>query len=86
MSSPGLETFLARLYSDPDLLDRFLADPDGASRGARLSESERAAVVAIDRDGLVLAARSYARKRAMRSVAGARFRSWLGALVREARR
>ena len=86
MSSPALESFLARLYSDEQLLERFLADPRATAETAKLSVSETAALAAIDRDGLILASRSYARKRTMHSESGTRFKRWLGSVVRTAGR
>lgn len=64
MSSPAFEAFLARLYADDDLRSRFLADPTDVARAAGLSAREVEALAAIDRTGLELAGRSYARKRA----------------------
>jgi hypothetical protein len=58
-----LEAFLARLYTDAGLRARFLADPRGEARRARLSDEEVLALVAIDRVGLELVAASLARKR-----------------------
>ncbi len=82
MSSQALEAFLARLYSDEQLLERFLADPNATVRSAKLSVTETAALIAIDRDALQFASRSYARKRAMHSASGARFKRWLMSVVR----
>jgi len=70
VSSPALEIFLARLYVEPELRKEFLRDPRGACAGAGLAESEVTALAAIDRDGLALAARSFARKRASRDRRG----------------
>lgn len=64
MSSPAFEAFLARIYVDPSALRRFLADPRGEAERAGLAADEIAALVAIDRRGLELAARSLAAKRA----------------------
>jgi hypothetical protein len=64
MSRPAFEAFLARLYTDAALRAAFLADPAGIARGAGLSESEVAALGTIDRQGLALAADSFAYKRA----------------------
>lgn len=64
MSSPALEAFLAALYTDTALLERFLQDPEAAARSAGLSSDEVNALGAIDRAGLQMAARSYANKRA----------------------
>jgi hypothetical protein len=64
MSSPALEAFLARLYTDEAMLASFLADPAPLLAQADLSEKERAALGGIDRTGLILAARSLRAKRA----------------------
>ena len=77
MSSPRLEAFLALLYTDAAARGRFLADPAGEAHAAALDESETAALVAIDRVGLALAARSFAAKRASRGAGKPRF-SWRG--------
>ena len=63
MSSPQVETFLARLYSDAAFLNRFLACADQAMAEAALEDRERAAASNIDRVGLMMAARSYQAKR-----------------------
>ncbi len=62
--SPGFEAFLARLYVDADLREAFLVDPERVARAAALPADEIAALVAIDREGLALAATSFAHKRA----------------------
>jgi hypothetical protein len=67
MSRPAFEAFLARLYVDGEFRAAFLADPRGAA--AALEEDEVAALVAIDRHGLALAAASFERKRARRRTA-----------------
>ncbi len=64
MSSPLLEGFLARLYSDADLRDAFLDDPRAQAQKYGLSEAEVDAMCRIDQVGLQMAARSYAAKRA----------------------
>lgn len=58
-----LERYLARLYAEPAELERFLARPEEAMAAAGLGTEAAAALRAIDRVGLVMAARSYARKR-----------------------
>jgi hypothetical protein len=63
MSSAALETYLARLYTDTALRERFLADPRLEAQRAGLSTGEIAALADIDMAGLSMAARSYARKR-----------------------
>ena len=64
MNAAALEAFLARLYTDDALRTAFLAAPEGVVQDAGLDTPTREAALAIDRDGLVLAARSYASKRA----------------------
>lgn len=63
MTTPPLESFLARLYTDADMLARFLTDPAAEARQAGLSPADRAAVLQIDPIQLRLAARSFAHKR-----------------------
>ena len=67
MSAQALEVFLAGLYTDESLRSRFLADAESVIADTDLAPADRAALLAIDRDGLVLAARSYAHKRNRRS-------------------
>jgi hypothetical protein len=81
MSARAVEALLARLYTDEPTRRRFLADPVRAGRRAGLSADECAALEQIDRLGLELAARSYARKRA-RAAGHTPPRSRLGAAVR----
>ena len=59
-----LEVFLATLYTDADTRNRFLATPETIARAAGLTEEDVAALADIDRAGLIMAANSYARKRA----------------------
>jgi hypothetical protein len=66
MSSPRLEAFLARLYTDEALLAAFLQDPAAAARKAGLGASEATALADADRVGLVMAARSIRLKRGRR--------------------
>jgi len=78
MSSPRIEAFLARLYTDQAVLDRFLADPAATLAGAGLDAAEQRSFATIDRDDLVLAAQSIRAKRAARRPPGlaARLRRW----------
>ncbi len=62
--SPGFEAYLARIYTDDAERALFLADPRGRALAADLSPAESDALAAIDRDGLVLAAASFDKKRA----------------------
>ena len=63
MSAQSVEILLARLYSDADFLRDFLVDPVGVARAAGLDPPEAAAMAAMDRTGLAMAAESYSRKR-----------------------
>jgi hypothetical protein len=63
MSSLQFETFLARLYSDPEFLGYFMRSPERATEAAGLDSREQQAALAIDRAGLLMAARSYELKR-----------------------
>ena len=64
MSSPALEAFLAKLYTDVDTRTRFFADAQGEAQRAGLSKADAMALNDIDRTGLRMAAASYAKKRA----------------------
>jgi hypothetical protein len=75
MSSPLLEAFLARLYTDEAALEAFLEMPADEARNAGLAASEVAALLEVDRDGLVMAARGFrvklqARSRRARGIIG----------------
>jgi hypothetical protein len=63
MSSPRFEAFLARLYSEREFLDHFMRAPESATRAMGLDSREQLAALAIDRAGLLMAARSYELKR-----------------------
>jgi len=64
MSAARLETLLARLYTDASFREAFLADPERIARAQGLDDAEVAALQRVDREGLELAARSFAHKRA----------------------
>ena len=66
MSSPALEAFLALLYTDPVVRERFLHDPAGEAALAGLGAEDVLALREIDRIGLRMASASYARKREAR--------------------
>jgi len=66
MHSSRLETFLARLFTDEKFREAFLDDARRAADAHELDAAERDAVLALDRPGLLLAARSYAAKRCER--------------------
>lgn len=63
MSAPHFEHFLARLYTDEEFLETFLGYPERALKTAELTRAEKSALLAIDREGLILAARSLRAKR-----------------------
>jgi hypothetical protein len=66
MSSPALEGFLARLYTDESTLAEFLRTPAAIARAAGLSDAEVLALDGADHVGLVMAARSFRAKRQRR--------------------
>ena len=80
--SASLETYLVKLYLDRDARRAFLADPRAAASAEGLSEPDVAALERVDREGLEMAARSFARKRAAQGRRGlwarlrARWRAW----------
>jgi hypothetical protein len=63
MNTPALERFLARIYVDAEARARFLANPRAEAERAGLNECESRSLENIDRTGLTLAARSFAKKR-----------------------
>jgi hypothetical protein len=63
VSSPKVEAFLARIYVKTRDRQAFLADPVGEARRAGLTPAEAAALAAVDREGLALAAKSFGAKR-----------------------
>ena len=65
MNSPALERFLAVLYVDSKVRARFLAAPAAEAARAGLTAEQCRALENIDRVGLEMAARSFARKRAV---------------------
>jgi hypothetical protein len=67
MSSPALEEFLARLYTDEAALCAFLRAPADTARAAGLDHREIAALAGADRAGLVMSAASFRAKRAWRT-------------------
>ena len=73
MSSPVLEGFLARIYTDEPALAEFMRMPAETARAAGLGDAEVLALVAADRIGLVMAAASFRAKRERRKV---RHRLW----------
>ena len=63
MSTENLEIFLAKLYSDRELLQRFLENSEEEIQKLDLSPEEKNGLRNIDRVGLMMASSSYARKR-----------------------
>ncbi|MCM2564329.1 hypothetical protein [Janthinobacterium kumbetense] len=74
MSSPALETYLARLYTDDALRAAFLLEPRAHALRHGLSPQEADAMAAMDRIGLQMAAASYRAKRAGRAGHGSQSR------------
>ncbi len=66
MSSPAMEEFLARLYTDESVLAKFLRMPFETARAAGLDNAEVSALVGADHIGLVMAAASSRAKRERR--------------------
>jgi len=64
MSTPRFEEFLARLYTDRVFREQFLADRRGIASAVGLTEEQIASVIAIDAEGLILAAKGFEKKRA----------------------
>lgn len=64
MSSPALEVYLAKLYTDDALRQAFLDEPHAQALLHGLTQEEAAAMAAIDRTGLQMAAASFRAKRA----------------------
>lgn len=62
-TTPAFEAFLAKVYTDAAFRAVFVEDPYLAAKRAGLSEPECGALVTIDREGLELAAESFAAKR-----------------------
>lgn len=77
MSAQAFESILARLYTDPDFRELFLAFPERALEGGLLTVEERADLLAVDRTGLVMAAHSFYRKRNGRKRKAWSIRKWL---------
>jgi uncharacterized protein len=65
-SSARLETLLARIYVDEPLRANFLAAPEEFAERYVPNAEDAAALVSIDRTGLAMAARSFARKRQLK--------------------
>lgn len=66
MSAQTFETILARLYTNEAFRRSFLHDPETALLNADLSSSEKQDLLALDKAGLIMAARSFAHKRKQR--------------------
>ncbi len=67
MTGPQFEIVLARLYTDDAFRTRFLAAPERVALSEGLTPAEAQALAAIDREGLELAAESFAKKRSSHS-------------------
>jgi hypothetical protein len=66
MNSALIERFLAQLYTDTPLRERFLRHPESEALRAGLDAESARALSCIDRDGLRLAADSFEQKRRSR--------------------
>ena len=64
MTGPKFEAVLARLYTDAGFRKQSLNAPLTAALAEGLSQTEAEALAGIDREGLELAAASFAKKRA----------------------
>jgi hypothetical protein len=63
VNSPEIELFLARLYTDKILLERFISNPVGEMQKQRVSEKSIVDLSSVDMQGLIMAANSYKHKR-----------------------
>lgn len=61
---PDVQHFLARLYTDDALRERFVADRAGVARELGFDEEQARRLALIDVEVLNIAARSFAKKRA----------------------
>lgn len=61
------EQFLAALYTDDALRERFTADTRATALAAGLSEEDARELARVDLESLRLAARSFAKKRDVKS-------------------
>ena len=66
MSTQIVEEILARLYTDTDFFELFTHDRMEALQGYDLNQAERASFNSLDLSELILAAKSYVRKRLKR--------------------
>jgi hypothetical protein len=67
MSESRLEAFLAKIYTDQNVRERFLIDPRNEAAQAGLTPGEIESLVNIDRVGLQLFAASLERKKEKRT-------------------
>ena len=81
MSSPALETYLARLYTDDALRAAFLLEPRAQALLHGLSPQEAEAMAAMDRIGLQMAAASYRAKRTAHGTRAAPAQRWWRRLI-----
>jgi len=81
MSSPALETYLARLYTDDALRAAFLLEPHAQALLHGLSPQEAEAMAAMDRIGLQMAAASYRAKRTAHGTRAAPAQRWWRRLI-----
>lgn len=63
LTDPAFEAYFARILVEPEEGDRFLKDPRGEALRAGLRADQAETLQQIDREGLTMAARSFANKR-----------------------
>jgi hypothetical protein len=63
LSSREIEIFLARLYTDSELLAHFVADPVAEMHTQNLSDNTMSEMRDMDIQGLIMASSSYSHKR-----------------------
>jgi hypothetical protein len=84
VSSPALEAFLARLYTDEAALAAFLAAPEEVALAAGLDAATATELTAVDRSDLIAAAHSFraTRARRFRLAHSSRLAGWNALLTR----
>ena len=76
MSSKQVEHFLACLYTDENLRERFLLEPERVALAAGLGLVDAKGMPNIDKVGLRMAAQSFAKKRGGRASTAKAGRWW----------
>ena len=86
MSSPALEAYLAKLYTNDAVRQAFLDEPHAQALLHGLTPQEAEAMAAIDRIGLQMAAASYRAKRTAHGTRAAPAQRWWRARQRSTAR